>query len=189
MGRLPLLLPAVPRGWGKLAPALWGTGGGGRLDPTLRSQGTSGSVLTPLLARWVPFLPLVTSNRLSSPGTTVSHQSPTTGSAPRGPPCPTGAVFPLPGGNHQVIVFQAPLDTGTRYIHAPASVRRHAPAAGVTHTASPKISRWGEGARKAHPKSNRGAGAATAAMRLSHGGAHGGQAGRLAPHQTPRLLI
>lgn len=40
MDWLPLLLPTVPSGWDKSAPVLWGTGGGGRLDPTLRSQGT-----------------------------------------------------------------------------------------------------------------------------------------------------
>lgn len=81
---------------------LWGTGGGGRLEPTLRSQGTSGSVLTPVLVRrggksassapshqhWAQ-LPqdhrvLLVPNRLSSPGTTVPHGccAPTAGTQP-----------------------------------------------------------------------------------------------------------
>lgn len=144
---------------------------GGRWEPTLRSQGTSGRILTPLLARrggkgafsasscqqWAQLprdhrVPLVPNNRLSFPGTTVSHQALTTGSAPRGPPCPVGAVFLLPRGNHQATVFQAPPDTGIRFIHAPALVRTQAPAAGMTRAAGPEI--W-KGHGKQIPRATR----------------------------------
>lgn len=142
--------------------------GSGRWEPTLCSQGTSGRILTPLLARWREkgafsastcqqraqllrdhHVPLVPDNRLSFPGTTMSHRSLTTGSAPQGSPCPVRAVFLPPRGNHRATVFQAPPDTRIRFIHAPALVRTQAPAASMTCAAGPQI--W-KGHRKQIPR-------------------------------------
>lgn len=74
---------------------------------------------------------------------------PNNGLSSQRPPCPAGAVFPLPGGNHQAIVFQAPPHTGTRFIPAPELMHTQAPAASMTHTASPRNL---EAGRKEHGK-------------------------------------
>jgi len=128
LGRLDGLAPPSPA---RSAPALGGTGGGGRWKPTLSSRGTLGRVLTPLMARWSG------ERALSAPGRREGAELSGDHHAPREPRSrcwePTGRAS----------VFQAPPDTGTRCLHVPAPVRTQAPAAGVTHATSPEISRWG----------------------------------------------